>query len=178
MIDTTAYRFRTAVGGFHKGDVADYISKTAAQHSAELKKYQEQIAALEEENQILRQQFLTTPLPDPEPAAPETTPSEAVSELELQAYRRAEAAERLANQRAKKLYQALEAICKDTEQEFSQTDAALEQAVQAVRDQAKAMENAYHTLSALLQKSKEQLCSMDAMMPDPGEELEAEAWLS
>lgn len=178
MIDTTAYRFRTAVGGFHKGDVAEYISKTAAQHSAQLKEYQDRIALLEQENENLRQQFFTTPLPDPAPIVPETAPKEEVSELELQAYRRAEATERLANQRAKKLYQTLEAICKDTEQEFSQTDSALAQAVQAVQEQAKAMEDAYHALSALLLHSKEQLCSMDAMMPDPAEELEAEAWLS
>ena len=178
MIDTTAYRFRTAVGGFHKGDVADYIAKTAAQHTSELKEYQERIAALEQENEILRQQFLTTPIPVSAPVPTEAVPSEDVSELELQAYRRAEAAERMANQRAKKLYQTLEAICKDTEQEFSRTDAAMEEAVNAVMQQAKTMEAAYHALASLLLQSKEQLASMDAMIPDPGEELEAEAWLS
>lgn len=175
MIDTTEYRFRTAVGGFHKGDVTDYIAKTAAQHTAELKEYQERIAALEQENEILRQQFLTTPMPEAEPAPTEAVPSEDVSELELQAYRRAEAAERMANQRAKKLYQSLEAICKDTQQEFSRTDTAMAQMVNTVMEQAQALEESYKALSAVLSQSRAQLSSMDSMIPDPAEALEAEA---
>lgn len=175
MIDTTAYRFRTAVGGFHKGDVADYIAKTAAQHASELKEYQERIAALEQENEILRQQFLTTPMPEPEPASTSPFSMEDVSELELQAYRRAEAVERLANQRAKKLYQSLEAICQNTQQEFSRTDTAMAQMVNTVMEQAKALEESYQTLSTVLAQSRDQIFSMDAMIPDPAEVLEAEA---
>ena len=35
MSDTT-YTFRTALGGFHKGDVTAYIEKVASQHRSEL----------------------------------------------------------------------------------------------------------------------------------------------
>lgn len=178
MIDTTAYRFRTSVGGFHKGDVADYITKASAAHRAETSELKDRIQALEQENETLRQQLLAVPTEEQEQEPVSTTTSEDVSDLELQAYRRAEATERMANQRAKKLYQSLEAICKDTQQEFSRADTAMAQMVNTVMEQAQALEESYKALSAVLSQSRAQLSSMDAMIPDPAEELEAEAWLS
>lgn len=176
MIDTTAYRFRTSVGGFHKGDVADYITKASAAHRAETSELKDRIQVLEQENETLRQQLLAVPTEEHEPVS--ATTSEDVSDLELQAYRRAEATERMANQRAKKLYQSLETICQTTQEEFSRTDDAMAQLIHTVTEQAKALEAAYGALSRLLNQEKEQLASMDAMIPDPAEELEAEAWLS
>ena len=178
-IDTTVYRFRTAVGGFHKGDVTDYITKTAANHRTEIEQCSQRIAALEAENDALRQQLalltLSTAAPEEDTAAPEP---QDVSSLELQAYRRAEAAERLANQRAKKLYESLEAICQDTAGEFSSANATVQETVETILAQAKTLEAACGKLSEALNQSREKLSSMDAMIPDPAEELEAELCLN
>ena len=51
---TTVIRFRTALAGFHKGDVTDYISQTVNTHRDTVRKLNEQIDALERENEQLR----------------------------------------------------------------------------------------------------------------------------
>lgn len=189
----TSYRFRTALGGFHKGDVTGYIEKTAAQHRSELLEREQTITALREENRSLQQQLnllmMATPVteapqpepkPEPEPipvSTPEPTPAatikeENISTLELQAYRRAEATERLANNRAKKLYMELETMCADALDEFEAADTAAKQTVEAILTQAAAVEKAYLDLSAALNASREKLAAMDAMIPDPGEDTE------
>ena len=183
MTDTT-YHFRTAVGGFHKGDVTEYIARSAASHRTEVEDYKERLAAMEQENQSLRQQLDLLMMSaavleeeTPEQEAPAQQP-ETISELELQAYRRAEAAERMANQRAKKLYETLEALCQDTEGEFTTANTAVQETVETILAQTKALETACQKLSEALNTSREKLSSMDAMIPDPAEELEAEIWVS
>ena len=39
------FAFRSALGGFHRGDVSKYISETAAAHQAQTERLQEQIAS-------------------------------------------------------------------------------------------------------------------------------------
>ena len=174
-IDTSAFRFRTAMGGFNRGDVANYITKTAAAHRAEVDEYKTRLAQMEELNESLSQELaaLTLCLEASQTPQEESVPQD-ISSMELAAYRRAEAAERLANQRAKKLYESLEAICKDTENDFSLANDAVQQTVAAILSQAKFLENACNQLSDALKESREKLSSMDAMIPDPAETLEAE----
>lgn len=178
-VETTAYRFRTAVGGFHKGDVTEYITKISTQHRDELKECRDRITALEQENDSLRQLIITTPLPEEgiQAEVPSLDQDDTISDLELQAYRRAEAAERMALQRAKRLYEGLDEICKNTRSEFDTANAAMKATVTTVMAQARALEEAYEALSQVLTHSQEQLSSMDAMLPDPGEDLETETCL-
>ncbi len=179
-IETTVYRFRTAVGGFHKGDVADYISKSAASHRAELEKYKTLLAEMEQENESLRQQLseLIASVQEPEEASPqlseETSEAQNISEMELAAYRRAEAAERLANARAKKMYSSLEDICRDTDAEFASANAAVQETVETILAQAATLSGTCAKLSESLNASREKLTTMDAMIPDPAETLETE----
>lgn len=174
-IDTSAFRFRTAVGGFNKGDVANYITKTAAAHRAEVEEYKSRLAQMEELNESLTQELaaLTLSLETTQMPREEPVPQD-ISSMELAAYRRAEAAERLANQRAKKLYEALENICRDTENDFSLANDAVQQTVESILSQAKFLENACKQLSDALKDSREKLSSMDAMIPDPAEDMELE----
>lgn len=51
---TTIVRFRTALTGFHKGDVTNYISQTVNAHRDVVKKLEEQLEVLEQENAALR----------------------------------------------------------------------------------------------------------------------------
>lgn len=177
----TAYHFRSALGGFHKGDVTAYIEKAAAQHRSELLEYEKTVTELREENRSLQQQLnllmMSTPVtaapapaPAPVPVAePEPTPVELMSK-ELQAYRRAEAVERNANKRARKLYQQMEDVCEDALGEFQVTDSAVKQTIQVMLEQASALEQAYQALSAALNASREKLSVMNELLCDSEEE--------
>jgi archaellum component FlaC len=179
----SAYRFRSALGGYHKGDVAGYIEKTAAQHRSELLEREATITSLREENHSLQQQLnllmmsTPAPAPAPEPApapvpepapAPAPAPAEmSATELlssELQAYRRAEAVERNASQRARKLYRQLETVCEDALGEFQNTDSAVKQTIEQMLEQANALEQAYQALSAALNNSREKLATMNDLL--------------
>ncbi len=114
-------KFRSSLNGFHRGDVVAYVEQSARQAAAQTKALQEQLdeanrraAALEDEIETLRQQAaaleeekaalqqalaaaMEAPQAAPEAQAP--APEDWGAE-ELAAYRRAEAVERLAMERA------------------------------------------------------------------------------
>ena len=48
-------RFRSAMGGFHKGDVTKYVVKLHEEYKAALAELEEKCAALTRENETLRQ---------------------------------------------------------------------------------------------------------------------------
>lgn len=172
----SSYHFRSALCGFHKGDVTGYIERTATQHRSELLQRDQIINALQEENRSLQQNLLVmatsiatpAPAPAPEPA-PEIAPEAASEELmsmELQAYRRAEAVERNANTRARKLYRQLEDVCEDTLDGFQLTDSAVKQAIEVMTAQVSALEQAYQSLSAALNSSREKLAATNELLSD------------
>lgn len=128
---TASQKFRSALNGFNREDVVRYIEYTTARHQAEVTQLKEQLefyrkeaaaaqaaaqaaenerlaeleekcAALEQENETLRQQVQ-------EAAAQQTT-----SEEELAAYRRAERAERLAKTRVSQMCDQANAALADT----------------------------------------------------------------
>lgn len=189
MADNT-YRFRSALGGYHKGDVIGFIEKAFSQHRTELLAREQTISALQEENRSLQQQLnllmMATPVaapapepaPEPEPApapAPEPVPAPAPVEQrdpaewmqqELLAYRRAEAVERNANNRARKLYKQMEGLCADAMDEFQMTDNAVKQTLEVIQQQVSTLEQAYQTLSAALEASREKLDIMNEQLCD------------
>jgi hypothetical protein len=164
--------FRTALSGFHKGDVTAYIEKTALQHRSQLLEYEKKITDLQEENRSLQQQLnllmmatpVTVPAPAPvaEPAPAPVVPAEATdwTSLELQAYRRAEAVERHANIRVKKLYENMEDLCSGALGDFQAADEAVKQAIAVMMTQADSLEKAYRALSAALDASREKISSL------------------
>lgn len=176
------YRFRTSLSGFHKGDVTAYIEMTASQYRSNLLECEKTIIALQEENRSLQQQLnllmMATPVtpaapaveeapasaPAPAPAPVSPVPEEDIVSLELQAYRRAEAVERNANTRARKLYKQLEGVCVDTMDEFRTTDTAVKEAIEVMMQQAAALEQTYQTLSAALDASREKLAVMNELL--------------
>lgn len=152
MADST-YRFRSALGGFHKGDVLGHIEKLASQHRSEILEYEKTVAQLREENLSLQQQLnllmMATPVAAPAPEAP----AEDLMSKELQAYRRAEAVERNATRRAKKLHQQLDDMCSDA-------DSAVKQTIESMLEQAKTLEQTYQQLADALHASLEKLSDM------------------
>lgn len=176
-------QFRTSVGGFHKGDVTEYITKTAAAHQAELREKDHQIEALKKENLALQTLLAETPskAPSPAPEAPPSAePEEApaqpeqppLNQLELAAYRRAEAAERLALQRSRRLYETLDELCSTTSSEFQTASSAAQNSVNEILAQMELLSQTQKQLEAALSAAREKLGAMDAMIPDPMEELE------
>lgn len=175
--------FRTAMGGFHKGDVVGYIERTAAQHRSELLSRDQIIQELQEENRSLQQQLnllmMATPVaapapapaaePEPAPAPAPVVPAETTDwmHLELQAYRRAEAVERHANTRAKELYEKMEDLCGGALDDFQAADAAVKQTIEVMMSQATSLEKAYQALSAALNTSREKISSINKQFSVP-----------
>ena len=180
------FAFRSALGGFHRGDVSKYISETAAAHQAQTERLQEQIAALEQENEALRAQLeaLQEPhaeeeesalieLPEEAPAeeAPPEEPEESLRDRELAAYRRAEAAERLANLRARKVYEDLQTVCGEYSREFDGLNDTAHAAAENIGAQLDIIRAAVENACAAMQTSSEKLSAINQLVPDPAETL-------
>lgn len=183
------YHFRSALGGYHKGDVLGFIEKVASEHRSEILEQEKIIADLREENLSLQQQLnllmISTPIaapaePEPEPIAepvPEPTKEQDPADLsaaelvnmELQAYRRAEAMERSTNKRAMRLYQQLEEVCTDTRGQFDGVGEAVKQTIASMLEQTKALEQSYQQLSDALEASREKIAAMNALICDEDE---------
>ena len=170
--------FRTAVGGFHKSDVSEYIAKIAKDHQAQLQEKDQEIQQLQQQLDQAREQLAQAPVPqEPTPdSAPVETHQEpqedTLDRLELEAYRRAEAAERIASQRAKKLYEALGDICSEARNQLETADSAARNSITAMELQLQTLEDSCDALTKALTKARQQLLDMDAMIPDPAEGLE------
>lgn len=129
--------FRTAMRGFNRTDVVQFIQNLTAQHEKELRALQEENdrltgtletaqaerdAAVAEKSALEEQLLTLRERPDAPEASPvdldaplappegQPAPSEKLNELELAAYRRAEMAERLARERAASADEQLQAL--------------------------------------------------------------------
>ena len=135
-------KFRTAVSGFNRTDVVNYIESASIEHQKALRKLTDERDRLAGENAGLQTQLEelqaqlqqakdeaearseelkqaeSAPQPEAE-AGPDVQPEEpaqadpSVTEKELAAYRRAEQAERNAAVRARRIYAQLSSLCED-----------------------------------------------------------------
>jgi len=106
-----SYSFRSALNGFHRGDVISFLEELSRRHASELEEKAEALRLVREEVERLRQENLclqnaSEAKDDREEAAvDEHVASDAdQQEQELAAYRRAERYEREARVRAGKVY--------------------------------------------------------------------------
>ena len=179
-------KFRSSLGGFHRGDVATYIETLCRTHGAELKERDGRIesltAALAEaqgqreeaiaQAEALRRQVeeletqleaATAPPPEEEEALSEDAADETevpdYPTLELEAYRRAEATERLASQRAQQLKRELVDFLENTTARYQQTG----------EDIAALAED----LKRGLMRLEENLSELDLLFGETAEHLEA-----
>lgn len=176
MSENIKYSFRTSMGGFHKGDVATYIAQSAAIHQKKVSELESQLLSLREENADLREQLLAlqeqAELTVPSAPAEEVPAEEPLEALELAAYRRAEAAERLAHERAGKLYEEMNALCQASAGRMLQAEAVTAENLSAMERQFDAIRSAMDALRAQLAESHETLTAMACTVPDPAEGLE------
>ena len=122
-------RFRSSLGGFHRGDVANYIEKTAREHQEQLQQLKDDCIRISTERDAAKAELeqvkaqLEAALEGREmPAAPEGDPAE----LELAAYRRAEAAERSANARIRRQTEKMDGILVSSAAQFDTAKAQVE----------------------------------------------------
>ena len=147
--------FRTQLSGFHRGDVAEYIQRTAREHQQELRRLQEELTReREEKEQLLRQLASVQGQPQAAPQPKPAVTQEESEALELAAYRRAEAAERTAMQRIRKQTEKLEKLMQDIRKAYSAAGAELGQLSEAVKQDTGRMQEIFAGLNRELEKSK------------------------
>ncbi|MBR4941247.1 MAG: hypothetical protein IKZ19_04540 [Clostridia bacterium] len=88
--------------------------------------------------------------------------------LELQAYRRAEAAERKANNRARNVYRELESLCDSALESFRAAGDALKQPAREGSDNSGDFDKAYEAFAAALNASREKIAAIDKLYPSAG----------
>lgn len=169
-MDNLEYQFRTCFRGFHKDDVAEYIKITEAQHQQELHQLQQINDDLRKENLSLQQQLdLMIMFTPPQESAPVTETPDTLMNKELEAYRRAQAVERNAKDRARQLHRQLDAICAETMDEYRVIDAAVNQTLQVISAQMDALAESYRALSAFTESSRQKLASINGLHISPEE---------
>ena len=187
-------KFRSSLGGFHRGDVANYIESLSMQHAAAMKEKSGQIDALqdellaarqklqeaEEEKRALQDQLddalaaleaATAPAEDEAEDETEAEPEEAPDypKLELEAYRRAEATERLATQRAQQLKRELVDFLENTTARYQQTGEDIAALAEDLKSGLKRLEENLSELDLLFGETAEHLETLT-----PAEPLEVE----
>lgn len=153
--------FRTALGGFNRQDVVRYIEYMNNQHSAELEQLNSQLQLAQEkqnDNSELLAQLEAAQARCAELEAQLANAAEGVPVTgdELEAYRRAERAERLARDRASQIY--------------AQANAALADATVKIETISDGMSTLTQQLETQMQDAKvklqEAVASMYAIRPD------------
>ena len=187
-------KFRSSLGGFHRGDVANYIESLSMQHAAAMKEKSGQIDALqaellaarqklqeaEEEKRALHDQLddalaaleaATAPAEDEAEDETEAEVEEAPDypKLELEAYRRAEATERLATQRAQQLKRELVDFLENTTARYQQTGEDIAALAEDLKSGLKRLEENLSELDLLFGETAEHLETLT-----PAEPLEVE----
>ena len=176
-------KFRSSLGGFHRGDVANYIESLSREHAAAIKEKTGQIDALRAELQEAEaeKRALQDQLDDalaaleaataPDEAEEETEVEEAPDypKLELEAYRRAEATERLATQRAQQLKRELVDFLENTTARYQQTGEDIAALAEDLKSGLKRLEENLSELDLLFGETAEHLETLT-----PAEPLEVE----
>ena len=102
-----SHHFRSALRGFNRQDVVNYIEFMNQKHNSQIEQLNTQLQNAREE---LRQLKMAPAPVEIQPAAQEPS---APSDTELEAYRRAERAERKAQERAAQIYAKANAVLAD-----------------------------------------------------------------
>ena len=169
-------RFRSAMGGFHKGDVTKYVVKLHEEYKAALAELEEKCAALTQENETLRQAVELERLTELESQNRELTRQVQALEAkleelsvtgdpeirakELEAYRRAEAMERRASQRYLQVKEQVEEISVAMVRDLSGAVDSAKNALEAIGSQLELLQNASKQLTAAMHAGVEKLETM------------------
>jgi len=183
-------KFRSALNGFNRSDVANYIETSSAQHQTALQELQKQIDTLTSDlaqaqaaldAQTSRSAELQKQLEETETALKSTEealdeamtmlteePAPAEQEevpdyesMELEAYRRAEAMERASTERAAKLNQQLSDLLDQVSGRYEQTGQEIQALTEDIRINLKRLEEALSDLDVIFDETTQTFDTMD-----------------
>lgn len=155
------HRFRSALGGFNREDVVRYIEYLNNKHN-------DQVNQLTSEVEFLRQQLERAQTAVPAEAPAEAAPAvQNFTEAELEAYRRAEAAERNARERAEQIYRQATGTLADATALVDDAAAQLGSMADSVKEQLAQLQSAIDTSKASL---KDAAAIMSTIRPESTEE--------
>lgn len=180
-------KFRSSLNGFNRSDVAVYIETLCAGYQKELQAAREEAAELSRqlnartaEYNVLQKELDDTrtaldatqnaleealeALTQPE-EVPAEEPTPDYAELELEAYRRAEAAERASNQRAAKLRTQLDELLDQVSGRYEQTGQEIQVLTEDIRINLNRLEEALSDLDAIFDETKNGFDTMDELFP-------------
>ncbi len=177
MADIT--KFRTSLGGFNRVDVSDYMTKIAAEHQEAMRKVEKERARLAKEldeaqisiaykdaqvQQLQKEQAaLDAKLAEAETAL--KAREEDYASLELEAYRRAEATERMAAERSARIRQQLSEVLDDFSARCGASGQELSSLTQDLRSNLVRLEDALSGLQALFSDTAESFAKLDEEEP-------------
>ena len=185
-------KFRSSLNGFNRSDVAEYIESLCAEHRRELKAAREEAAALSQQleqqsaqNNALQSELdatqtalestqaaveealeaLTQPEVPEEAPVEEEEPAPDYTDLELEAYRRAEAMERASNQRAAKLRAQLDELLEQVSNRYEQAGQEIQVLTEDIRINLKRLDETLSDLDALFDEAKDGCEAMEETFP-------------
>ena len=177
MADIT--KFRTSLGGFNRVDVSDYMTKIAAEHQEAMRKVEKERARLAKEldeaqisiaykdaqvQQLQKEQTaLEARLEEAEAAL--KARDEDYASLELEAYRRAEATERMAAERSARIRQQLSQVLDDFSSRCGASGQELSSLTQDLRADLGRLEHALTALQALFSDTEESFARLNEDEP-------------
>lgn len=170
------HRFRSAIGGFNRQDVVQYIEYLNAKHTAQLNQLNSEVEFLrqqldrqtpkQDEDVIAQLEARCAQLEQERDAAPQGQIMQSPTDAELEAYRRAERAERTAKERADQIYRQATATLADATVRVDETAEQLSAVADSVKAQLDQLQNAVESSKASL---SEAASIMSAIRPEDEE---------
>jgi chromosome segregation ATPase len=154
-------RFRTALAGFNRSDVARYIETSAKQHKEELSKWKDELSVAQAEKLAALEKVkeLSARLESVEAGAPApvATPAEIPADpaaMELAAYRRAEQAERAARQRIHRQMERLSDLMQDVTSEQAGSSQEMQALIQSMVESVEKLQTLFARVGNAFSKTE------------------------
>ena len=183
-------KFRTSFNGFNRSDVVAYIESLCAEHQRALKAAREETetlsgelaqqkaqnaelsaeldatrTALDSMQAALEEALDALTNPQVEEVIPEEEAAPDYVDLELEAYRRAEAAERAANQRAARLRSQLDEMLEQISNRYEQAGQEIQVLSEDIRINLKRLDETLSDLDAIFDEAKDGFETMEDSFP-------------
>ena len=154
----SAYRFRTALQGFNRLDVIQFVEKMTTRHETQLRQLQDENRRLQQDLDSANARLALIQASAAQPAAP----SPELQAQELAAYRRAESAERVARERAEELLHSIDDAIRAGSSQLTESDTMLEQACAQLSDNIAALQQAVAAARSSLDAVRSQMQTLNA----------------
>ena len=180
------YTFRTALQGFNRSDVVQFIEATTAAHENALHQLQMDNSRLQQQldeanayiaqlQQNLAQArtagepapYVPEELPPLQPECPPAQPTPDFEELELAAYRRAEQTERNARQRAAQLCQQIESMVQQSSRALDANRQTISGLSEELSRNIAALQHAMGQIRTTLEQSTGFMQKLELPVEDP-----------